>query len=254
MPWNEFLLPILAGYIFINVFYLTKFRAQRHDGYRLLIESLMFGAFIFALARLGVIWIHKTSLGASIEALIQRDGLTYPLAGTAILAIATAVALAFIGNLVIGTGRAKRIILDKHDNGFLKLFHKAATGSRMVSVTLSCKKVYIGYVLSAPNLSPEEQFVGLLPIVSGYRDKDTLRLVTTTNYGPAISSGRVSVEDFEVTFSLASIEVASIFEPSAYPMFGEQPGESANQPRSPVSSPLLAVAPSSQPQSNPPPR
>jgi hypothetical protein len=103
----------------------------------------------------------------------------------------------------------------------------------MVSVTLSCKKVYIGYVLSTPNLSPQEQFVGILPVVSGYRDKDTQDLTITTNYGPAISSGVTPPEDFEVTIPLASIEIASLFDPRAYPLFrgeADLPERSAKAP------------------------
>jgi len=131
--------------------------------------------------------------------------------------------LALIGNCLIGAERAKKIILARHDNGFMRLFQKAATSSRMVSVTLSSKKVYIGYILSTPNLSPGEQFVGILPIVSGYRDKDTLRLVTTTNYGRAIAEGAIPPKDFEVTVALASVEIANFFDPDIFLLFDQSP-------------------------------
>jgi hypothetical protein len=198
---------------------LTKFRAQRHDAYRLVIEALLFGVVIFAVARVGTLYAYKTGWGTWLETFLLQDGITYPFAGTAVFAAALAAILAGVGNLMIGSEQAKRIILRKHDNGHLRLLHKAATEPRMVSVTLSCKKVYIGYVLRTPNLSPQEQFVGILPIVSGHRHKDTQELVITTNYGPAISAGLFPPEDFEITVSLASIEIASFFEPRAYPLF-----------------------------------
>jgi len=111
----------------------------------------------------------------------------------------------------------------------------------MVSITLTSKKVYIGYVLSIPNLSPEEQFVGLLPVVSGYRDKDTLRLVITTNYGPAIHAGVVPAHDFEVTLALASIESASLFDPNAFPLFDSDPAR--DHPETPSVTPHLLAPP-----------
>lgn len=169
-----------------------------------------------------------------LEHWLREEGITYPLVGTAILSVLMAVLLAEIGNLAVGTQRAKKIILDRHDNGFLKLFNRAALESRMVSVTLSSRKVYIGFVLSTPNLSPQEQFLGVLPVVSGYRDKDTQDLVITTNYGPALSAGILPPSDFEVTFPLASIEIASFFDPKAYPLFkgeADRPDRAAQAPR-----------------------
>jgi hypothetical protein len=222
VPWNEFLLPVLAGYIFINLFNLTRFRAQRHDSYRLLIESLFWGVAFFALGRFGAFKLLQTHWGLSIEQWLRNAGVTYPFAGTALLSGGIALVVAGLGNLIIRSERAKRFLLNQHDNGFLRLFHKAATESRMVSITLASRKVYIGYVLRTPNLSPAEQFLGVLPVVSGYRDKDTLRLVITTNYGPAINA-MGNKNDFEVTFALSSIESANLFDPIAYPLFDTAP-------------------------------
>lgn len=225
MPWNEFLLPILAGYVFISLFNITKFRAQRHDSYRLLIESLIFGVGIFAVARLLAIWVHTSYKAAYWEEWLRQHNILYSFAGTGAIAVIIAYTLAKIGNLIISADKAKRLLIDEHANGLLRLFHKAAFEARMVSVTLSSRKVYIGYVVRTPSLTPEEQFVGILPVVSGYRDKDTLRMEITTNYGPVISSGATSAHDFEVTFALASIDSASLFDPAAYPLFDAPPSE-----------------------------
>jgi hypothetical protein len=191
------------------------------------IESLFFGVAIFAGARFVVIWIHTWPLGTQVESIIQKSGLGYPFLGTGILATVFALILALIGNVLFNNERAKKIIINRQDNGFMRLFHKAAIESKMVSVTLFSKKVYIGYIVSTPNLSPEEQFVGILPVVSGYRDKDTLRLMITTNYGRAMSSNSIP-EDFEITLALASVETANFFDPDIYPLFDEGPPDAAN--------------------------
>ena len=142
--------------------------------------------------------------------MVRDHAVTYPLAGTAFLATFLALAIALILNLIFRPEWAKLFLVRRHDNGFLRLFHKALTETKTVSVTLSNRKVYIGYVIRTPNLSPEDQFVGLLPMLSGYRDKDTLRLNIVTNYGPAMKSGTTPAEDFEVTFALSSIDSASL--------------------------------------------
>ena len=209
----------MAGYLFINIFHLTKFRAQHHDGYRLLLESTLIGVVIFVLARILGFWAEKIGWIANVHQFVRQEGITYQFSGTAVLSCGIAVLAAYLGNWVVGAERAKGIIVRLNDNGFLRLFHRALSESRMVSVTLSSKKVYIGYVLRTPNLTPKQQFVGILPVVSGYRDKDTLQLTVVTNYAQAISANPEAANDFEVTFCLDSIESANLFDPQAYPLF-----------------------------------
>src|SRR3954453_8329114 len=43
LPTNLLLLPLLGGFWFVHFCYLFKFRAQRLDGYRLLLESAFLG-------------------------------------------------------------------------------------------------------------------------------------------------------------------------------------------------------------------
>lgn len=221
MPWNEFLIPLLGGYVFVHLFHFTKFRAQRYDGYRLLIESTLAGAILLILSRFALISLHRTAIGTSLEGWLLVTGIGYPFLGTGVCALALAVILPFVGNAIVGTDRAKAILIRQDDNGFLRLFHRAATEARIVSVTLTSKKVYIGYITRTPSLSPQQQFVGLLPLLSGYRDKDTMRLAITTNYARVFASGKYNTEDFEITFCLDAISTANLFEPNAYPLFGD---------------------------------
>jgi hypothetical protein len=211
LPWNEFLIPVLAGYAFIHFFHLTKFRAQRYDGYRLLIESTLVGVILFVLSRLTIIWLHGTRIGAQTELWIHREGISYPYLGSGVFALALAGASAQIANWIIGIDRAKDIVVKKHSNGFLRLFHDALLQSKLVSVTLNSKKVYIGFITRTPSLTPDEQFVDLLPLLSGYRDKDTMRLEITTNYAAVLSSETCNASDFVITFGLDAISTAGLF-------------------------------------------
>src|ERR1700744_5570854 len=52
MPSNVALfLSLLAGYAFVHLFYFTRFRSQRLDGYRLLIEAGVVGVVLYAAGR-----------------------------------------------------------------------------------------------------------------------------------------------------------------------------------------------------------
>ncbi|HEY4573564.1 MAG TPA: hypothetical protein VIJ26_06370, partial [Thermoanaerobaculia bacterium] len=52
MPTNLLLLPLLGGFWFVHFCYFFRFRAQRLDGYRLLLESAFFGLLLSVPARL----------------------------------------------------------------------------------------------------------------------------------------------------------------------------------------------------------
>jgi len=226
------LLPLLVGYLFLSIFYFASFRAQYLDGYRLLIESTVVGFIIFVVARGAAFWLHQFKYPAEAEQWITTGSLNFPFIGSTIIAVCIAVSVPIAGNLIVGPQNAKNRLIARHDNGFIRLFGRAWKDNRMVSVTLSNRKVYIGYVLTTPNLNPRQQFVGLLPIVSGYRDKDTLRLVPVIDYAKVISDS-LTPTDFEITICIDSIDSANLFDPKAYNRFADMASSESNNPTTP---------------------
>src|SRR5258708_3535527 len=68
MPANLLLLPLLGGFWFVHFCYLFKFRAQRLDGYRLLLESAFFCLLLIVPARLiTYLWPRFSGLGRGAE-------------------------------------------------------------------------------------------------------------------------------------------------------------------------------------------
>jgi hypothetical protein len=70
----------------------------------------------------------------------------------------------------------------RQKNQLLVLLNEATQKRRMISVTLKNRKIYVGYVKSAPSLDPCEIYFRVYPVFSGYRDKDNLRFERTTDY------------------------------------------------------------------------
>lgn len=66
--------------------------------------------------------------------------------------------------------------------------------------------------------------VALIPIASGYRDKDSRDLIMTTNYGPAISE-QLSIrdirelDDLKVAFPMRDVVSARLFDQELYASF-----------------------------------
>ena len=76
-----------------------------------------------------------------------------------------------------------------NDNDSLErlLFHVALYEDLMVEMTLSSGKVYVGWVLGGTAIR-DRKYVEIMPVVSGYREKETRKVWFTTKY--ANVSGR----------------------------------------------------------------
>jgi hypothetical protein len=86
-------------------------------------------------------------------------------------------------------------------------------------------------VAAAPNLEPHDTFLAITPFYSGYRDRQTLRLVLTVDYLNVYDQHGLYAEDFRVVVPVASIRMASFFDQAAYPAFIVEAGEP--QPEAP---------------------
>ena len=109
----------------------------------------------------------------------------------------------------------------------------AASARFPLVVTLSSRKVYIG-VLTMPALENGSiEYIELLPIMSGYRDKDELTLHLTTNYyehyakrgllsGIPMAPSSLSINSFRVVIPAKEIESMSLFDRETYNDFKAQ--------------------------------
>lgn len=99
MPTNLLLLPLLGGFWFVHFCYFFKFRAQRLDGYRLLLESALFGLLLIIPARLiTYFWPRFSGLGRGTEAEWVRFWQGPPLSGTATLSLLIGLIAPFLVN------------------------------------------------------------------------------------------------------------------------------------------------------------
>jgi hypothetical protein len=88
MPSNLLILPLLAGYCFLHLFSFTKYRAQRLDGHRLILESALLG-----IALSGIGWLVAARLGNIPWVLAAWAKLAPPFEffGTALLSVVAGV-------------------------------------------------------------------------------------------------------------------------------------------------------------------
>lgn len=233
MPTNLLLLPLLGGYWFIHHFNFTRFRSQRLDGYRLLLESSLVGVALAILARVATLLLAAIP---GLERAWMRFSPPFSYSGTALASLLLGGAFAFVANLFLErtgllTRRAAQYkAIRLYGNELLRLFHTAQNQERAVTLTLDNRKVYIGLIAAAPNLEPHEGFIGITPFYSGYRDKDTLEVRLTVDYIPVYERGALDASESEITIPISSIRSAGFFNESAWVAFSVESGPAAMRP------------------------
>lgn len=89
--------------------------------------------------------------------------------------------------------------------------------SQVVCITLSSRKVYIGFCVGGNNvLHGNLEHVGIIPIRSGFRDKDDLKLIITNDYESYFLEPNVNIGEFVILIPTSEITTYQNFDLAAY--------------------------------------
>ena len=219
MPWNLLILPLLGGFWFLRTCNLFRFRSQYLEGYRLLMESAIATVFLTSLGRLITSLIAQVPWGRALEDFC-REALPFPFVGTTVSAFLIGLLALFpINRWLVHEKQAKRRAVEVLNDPLIRLLYEAAESRKPVFVTLDSRKVYVGFVLRAPNLERENLHLGLLPLLSGYRNPTTLRTHFSVDYIAVYESGEVDANDFAIVIPLVHISSAHFFDLNVYAQF-----------------------------------
>lgn len=237
MPTNLLLLPLLGGFWFVHFCYVFRFRAQRLDGYRLLLESAFFGLLLIVPARLITYYAQYLELGRRAQAEWVKLW-NAPLSGTAALSLLLGLVAPLVINWLHATNRrlqgeevdepvesvsrflqpAKDHALERAIKGSGTYLHqlllKSVLQETPILVTLQNRKVYVGYVAEMPNLRPENQYIWLLPVLSGYREDKSLKVCFELIYpDPEGLPKEMAIlkEDMLLTIPMAEVKSTTLY-------------------------------------------
>lgn len=113
--------------------------------------------------------------------------------------------------------------LAQHD-GMLSIILEAANKQKTIRVSLKSKKVYVGLILEEQFERVDLDCIVLVPLVSGYRDKDTLSVFFDCNYYPVYDKNQLfsksefskddmlRLEDFRLAIRISEVESVSFFD------------------------------------------
>ncbi|WP_147197417.1 hypothetical protein [Pantoea sp. CCBC3-3-1] len=111
-------------------------------------------------------------------------------------------------------------------DGIEALLVQAIDEDKLIFVTLKSRKVYIGYV-AAPRIEhTHTQHLAIIPYISGYRDKDTLRYYEQHRYYELYLSENITprseplnLQHFRHVIPMDQVEAVSLFDVKTYKMF-----------------------------------
>lgn len=98
-----------------------------------------------------------------------------------------------------------------------------------VSITLGHGKVYVGYVTGSIEPGEKREMLRILPLVSGYREGDAMKLKLTTWYISIYKKfneeklSHLRPELFEVVLPLSEVKSVNLFDIHAYRAFQQEP-------------------------------
>lgn len=130
-----------------------------------------------------------------------------------------------------GDRRIEALVKAVHHDPLESLLIEAAVRKFPVIITLSSRKFYVGIVDCPMFEHGKADYLQLLPLLSGYRDKDDLTINVTTNYKRHyIDSGivggdlggPVTLADFRTLIPKDEVEGISFFDTDTYSKFKEK--------------------------------
>ncbi|MEE4483902.1 hypothetical protein V2T44_13205 [Serratia ficaria] len=178
----------------------------------------------------------KTLIPLSADAVATGKSLKIAMWVVGTVVLATACGLLNKAWHACGDRRFKALAKAAKNHPLETLAIEASATLAPVIFTLKSKKFYVGWVIRPPLEHGKIEHMAFIPLLSGYRDKDTLKIVVTTNYeshyesiglfgdivgveGPPKIDSHLSFNDFRVVCPVSEIENLSFFDFQTYNQF-----------------------------------
>src|ERR1044072_2098092 len=195
------LLPLLGGYIFVRFWRYTWIHVLRSDKERLIIRASLAGLASLILTYFVYI-VFSTLLpckedGVCIASWWAKN-VPFEYSGISLSAFFVA-ALAWIPlNYFFPEKKQIDRAIKEDADPFEILLKRAQDESIEVAITMTSGTVYIGFITHKFNPVTPTNFIGMLPIQSGYRDEITKRVNLTTPYALAYEAINSEVDVLEI--------------------------------------------------------
>lgn len=206
------LVPALGGFLFLLLCNATRPGTQQWPGYHLVFASALAGVVFYAVSFLAA---ASFDLGdaAFVKAALARGALDERY-GTAISAAVLSVSLppvaAWVANRWVSRETADRRAAERAGRLREILLHDAMRERGLVEVSLETGKSYVAFVQKVVIGQPHDSDVVLVPMLSGYRHRDTRDLHLTIHYAPILDRERTVGMTGDLPVGVALSRIVSV--------------------------------------------
>jgi hypothetical protein len=222
-PINLLLFPILGGYYILIKSELFRYRQQRLEP-----QKLIFNSFLGGIILMMVAWVFTAMISWVAPAFVESVRQFYPLKteyfGTCVLAFVLSVVFTEVSNRFVKKEKYISSAINKIGNEFERLCESCHRETDMIQLSLKNDKFYIGWIKSLP-IPSSSNYITILPVYSGYRDKESKRLQFTTQYLDVYASyvredDVIDIRDLAaLVIKIDEIVSANKFDPDMYERF-----------------------------------
>ena len=229
------LLALAGGFIFAFLWQRTWYLSLRSEGQQLYLLAAVFAIPLLLASRL-LLWGTSYFCAPLAE---WVGGKWAALAGPLHVSVLPTFSLAFVLgltplllNLFSDRDELAGKIIMKYGSQSEKFFYETMTHKLPVAVALENRKVYVGYAWRVSPLDPrrvEDYAVRFLPVLSGYRDEQDMKLHFTTRYTEIYRQIRkkerddLSLEDFLIVLPVKNIVSVNLYAIGVNPELFEMP-------------------------------
>lgn len=244
---------LVIGFLYTRNHPPTRFRQNRSTGWNSYLHIAQFG---LGFSLLGASMVVTAMFGLNLltfllnflASLFGGSG-DFPLLGTVIfthklpanLSIGTITSLLLGAAAAYGMAISAKQSMEKNPNqtmleyeklasdGLERLLFDSMSKGLLILVTLKSRKVYIGKVKEPRLVHGDLENIVIIPMLSGYRDKDDLRFKVSHNYHAYYEKyniqehdGELRLDHFRTIIPTAEIDSASLFDLQTYQQFSSE--------------------------------
>jgi hypothetical protein len=249
---------LISGYIYVSNSTFQMYITRREDGHRYYFRCGSYGIYFCILGIIISICLDRYDVptillscffNTSIEQLTGvtqytktlQDYLSLKMVLGSSLAVILAPIASFIDNICRDDEKSRKFIHKEKSPALEKFLFECGSELQTVLISLKSRKIYVGIVNDIPIESGEVEHFSILPVLSGYREKDKLTVAFTTNYylhyennlddeGNPIDGSGASIDDFVEMIPVSEIAHIGRFDIDTYKSFIQSTGEESITP------------------------
>lgn len=226
-------LALVSGFIFTSLHLPARYKQKRSQGWESYFHVATWGSLYMLLgAIISIIadYFNFVSLLlnkqhhtlAELNSTLTLSIASFKVLAVALITLSITVFFGYLSKIIYSNCiklKTRTVVKLIQNDRLESLLMESSITQSPILLNLKSKKAYVGICLTEPSIDSNNDFIEILPLLSGYREKDTLELKLITNYHSHYktegifdeSHDYLTLEDFRTIVSKSELDSVSYF-------------------------------------------